>query len=269
MQRAILQQDHDALSILSVDGESHDVAAAHSVDVILDRQLEILRPHIAAVDKDEILAASSDDEGAADEITKVAGVQPTVSREYAGSFLAAAEVFSHHTRAAKHDAATLTLGKNGSLRITDLQLVAGQHLTTLHQIAHMVAVRRDGTPVSSQTTQIDAIDLYPAVKRRKSDPESGFSHAIARDKSLLAETAAAKGIGESRQNPRADHVAADAGDAPARKIEMFQAGIHRSPGAQVIAERRTEREGAAVAGDERRPDERPAREFIGRKVVRR
>src|SRR5258707_3316675 len=85
---------------LSVDGESHDVAAAHSVDVILDRQLEILRPHIAAVDKDEILAASSDDEGAAAEITKVAGVQPTASREYAGSFLAAAEAFSHHTRVA-------------------------------------------------------------------------------------------------------------------------------------------------------------------------
>src|SRR5258707_11926479 len=41
---------------LSVDGESHDVAAAHSVDVILDRQLEILGPHIAAIDKNEILA---------------------------------------------------------------------------------------------------------------------------------------------------------------------------------------------------------------------
>ena len=39
----------------------HDIAAARSVDVILDRQLEILRPHIAAIDQDEILAASGDD----------------------------------------------------------------------------------------------------------------------------------------------------------------------------------------------------------------
>ena len=210
-----MHEDNDTLSVPSVDRERDDVPTAHTVDMVLDRQLEILRPHVAAVDDDEILAASGDDDGVADEITHITGVQPAVGREHARSFLVSAKIFSHHTRTAKHDVANLTFRENRALCIADLQLVVGQRRATDHQSAYILAVGRHGAALPPQATQVDAIDLYPAIKRCKTHPEGGFRHSIACYESLLAEAAATEGIGKSRQNPRANLVAADAGDTPA------------------------------------------------------
>src|SRR6202035_2112210 len=104
------------------------------------------------------------------------------------------EILSHHTRTAKHDAAHLTLPEDGSILTPNLDLVAGQRLTTQHEFAHIVALCRRGTTFSSQATQINSIDLYPAIEWRKADTERGFSHSIARHEGLFAKAAIAKAI---------------------------------------------------------------------------
>jgi hypothetical protein len=73
-----LHQDHDTLNLAFVDRESHDISPAYSLDVMLDRQFEILRPHVTAVDEDEILAAPGNYERPTHEIPEIARLQPAV-----------------------------------------------------------------------------------------------------------------------------------------------------------------------------------------------
>lgn len=62
----------------------------------------------------------------------------------------------------------------------------------------------------------------------------------------------------------ADHVAADAGDAPARQVQI---GLTAAAGAEFVAKRRAVGDRPAIARDQVQPDMRTARELTGRQQV--
>ena len=78
VRRAALYEQDDALRFGLIDRERCHVSVAHAVDLMLDRPLEVLRPDVAAIDENEILAAAGDHQRLAYEIADVTCVEPTV-----------------------------------------------------------------------------------------------------------------------------------------------------------------------------------------------
>ena len=79
--QAALHQQHDALAALAaralVDREGGGIAAPQPRQ-LLDRPFEVLRPHIAAVHDDQVLAAPGDGERAVGQVAEIAGIEPAV-----------------------------------------------------------------------------------------------------------------------------------------------------------------------------------------------
>ncbi len=86
-------------------------------------------------------------------------------------------------------------------------------------------------------------------------------------KALRLKPAAFERLGEAVEHVRPDHVATDAGVAPARQVEVGRHLVGGAARGEVVAEARAVGDGAAIARDQVEPLRRPAREVARRQIV--
>src|SRR3546814_2875637 len=125
--------------------------------------------------------------------------------------------------------------------------------------------------ISDWSSDVCSSDLsighQAAAERSEVDRWRRLGHAVAGDERGIAEAVLAEARGEPPDAPGADHVASDACDPPGRQVDAVGRGGLGPARAEVVAEARTERQGAAVPGDQCRPDQRPPGELLGRQQV--
>src|SRR3981189_3079903 len=107
---------------------------------------------------------------------------------------------------------------------------------------------------------VDHVGANTRAVRAKGDGEADLGHAVARDEGLAIEAHPLERLGEAVEHVGPDHVAADAGVAPAREVEVGWQLVGGAAGGEVVAEARAVSDGAAVVRDQVEPLRRPARE---------
>ena len=124
-----------------------------------------------------------------------------------------------------------------------------------------------GHAFARQGIDVDPVAAGAALERREADRERALGHAVAGQEGARLEAGGRQDLGEALERLGVDHLGADAGDAPGRQVERFGVAGAQAPGAQGVAERRAEGDGAAVARDQRQPQARAHREVARRQVV--
>ena len=136
--------------------------------------------------------------------------------------------------------------------------MARQHLAAQHEAA--------GPPAVVGRHRVGA---HAGAVRAEGDGEAHLGHAVARDEGLAVKARRLEGRGEAVEHVGADHVAADAGMAPARQVEIGRHLVGGAARGEVVAEARAVGDGAAILRDQVQPLRRPAREVARRQVVER
>src|SRR3546814_2555127 len=84
-----------------------------------------------------------------------------------------------------------------------------------------------------QRIHVDGVALHPAAERSEAQCQRCFRHAVTGDETFRLETAWRETVRKAREDVRTDHVAADTGHAPARKIDPLDGGGLRAAGAKL------------------------------------
>ena len=136
--------------------------------------------------------------------------------------------------------------------------MARQHLAAQHEAAGPSAV-----------VGRHRVGAHAGAVRAEGDGEAHLGHAVARDEGVAIKTQRLEGRGKAVEHVGADHVAADAGMAPARQVEIGRHLVRGAARGKVVAEARAVGDGAAILRDQVQPLRRPAREVARRQVVER
>src|SRR5207244_7539881 len=95
----------------------------------------------------------------------------------------------------------------------------------------------------------DRLDPQRPLARRERRREHVLRQAVAREKARVAESNAAKLLGERGEGRGVNRLAAASGDAPARQVESFEIAGPHAPDAEFVREGRREADGAAIPAD--------------------
>src|SRR5690606_33796401 len=112
-----------------------------------------------------------------------------------------------------------------------------------HMVLRRGVGRGDGAAAARQLLAVDRVDVEASIEGDEADGHGRLREAVARDEGGPPEAVGREGLGESGEDVRAYHVAADARHAPGGEIECRRSAAGRAPGAQVIAEGWAEGEG--------------------------
>ena len=149
--------------------------------------------------------------------------------------------------------------------------MARQHLAAQDETAGAPFVRgiggRHRALALGQGGAVDHVGAHARAMRAEGDGEADLGHAVARDEGLAVEARPFERRGEAIEHVGPDHVAADAGMAPARQVEVGRHLVGGAARGEVVAEARAVGDGAAVARDQVEPLRRPAREVARRQIV--
>jgi hypothetical protein len=151
--------------------------------------------------------------------------KPAIGRQHPRGLFGIAEVFAHQARTAHVQHADPALAQGAAICVTHFDLVSGQDRTAAHErpCASRVSGRHRHREVFVfQTLAVDRVQLQAAIQRREGKCQRRFRHAVAGDERSPIEAQRRKEFAELLHQVGTDHVAADAGDTPARQVEPFR-----------------------------------------------
>ena len=197
---------------------------AHAVQM-LDRPLEILRPDVAAADDDQVLAATGDHELAVDEVAEIAGVEPAVLEQDAVG--GERRCGNSPTSGSGRWMQTRPIGRSGQRPVLRRRgsRPRSRGIGRPHSDEAAAAAPRRRRPsagtarrsTSSGLAAADDVDLRrPRPAARRSRPASLRPARSSARRRCRRSRSAAKRSANSCSDVGADHLAADAGDPPAR-----------------------------------------------------
>ncbi len=280
-----LVDDDEALLALRLQGEGRPAAGPERRMALFDRELQVLRVAVDALEDDEILESPGDEELAVAEESQVAGaeVRPLAGiggiagitgtgeprLEDLGALLGPRPIAGGDARPLNPDFADLVGRPAGErLGIDDRDLLPGKHGAAADHPAGFHASIDCGIDFDHPVT----IELGARERQHPGRLEIGVPRDVGgalREPEGGIERRAAKAVGaeggdEAVEGLGAHRLGAVEGEAQARKIEPG-ALLGRDPaGAEVVGEIGSEGGARAVAGDRLQPPHRPADEGFRR-----
>ena len=246
VEAAFGEHDDPFAAVLVLHGKGADITGAQRINLFC-RPFDVLRPDVAAVIEDEVLGAAGNDKLAVQEIAHIAGVHEPVGAHHRRRGFGIAIVAVHHGGAFHPDVADVTLRQRAALGIDDAHLVIRQRAAADDEGAGAMRIGAPGghgAMAQLHHRAIHGVGAKAAVEIGEGDGQRHFRHAVAGQEGLGAEPGNSQLFGKEFKHVGADHVAADAGDAPCGKVQRFRLAIDAA-GGKIVAEGRRIGDGAA------------------------